>query len=161
MPRLVRRRPLSERIISYLNPYDFLLWLSEEFEGGDWEQLEKNWALPIGIVLNLVFLVARANSRSSGSKAFDDVFGDDDSTSVRGWLVSEFAFYCLFIFILNPKLIVALNSLRSSSISWPLPPRRMPSIRSTRSDTIACSRILSIQLRQHPRPSACASIRAP
>ncbi|KAJ6100016.1 hypothetical protein N7467_001551 [Penicillium canescens] len=88
MPRLVRRRPLSERIISYLNPYDFLLWLSEEFEGGDWEQLEKNWALPIGIALNLVFLIARANSRSSGSKAFDDVFGDDDSTSVRGWLAS-------------------------------------------------------------------------
>jgi hypothetical protein len=104
MPRLVRRRPLSERIISYLNPYDFLLWLSEEFEGGDWEQLEKNWALPIGIALNLVFLIARANSRSSGSKAFDDVFGDDDSTSVRGWLVSESAFYCLFIFHLEQKV---------------------------------------------------------
>jgi hypothetical protein len=87
MPRLVRRRPLSERILSYLNPYDFLLWLSEEFEGGDWEQLEKNWALPIGIALNVILLIARANSRSGGSKAFDDVFGDDDGTSLRGWLV--------------------------------------------------------------------------
>jgi hypothetical protein len=161
MPRLVRRRPLSERIISYLNPYDFLLWLSEEFEGGDWEQLEKNWALPIGIALNLVFLIARANSRSSGSKAFDDVFGDDDSTSLRGWLVSESASTACSFFILNRKLIVASNRPLSSSISWPLPPWRMPSIRSTRSGTIACSRILSIPLRQHPQPSACALIRAP
>lgn len=87
MPRLVRRRPLSERILSNLNPYDFLLWLSEEFEAGDWDQLEKNWALPIGIALNVIFLVARANSRSGGSKAFDDVFGDGDGTSLRGWLV--------------------------------------------------------------------------
>jgi hypothetical protein len=87
MPRLVRRRPLSERILSHLNPYDFLLWLSEEFEGGDWDQLEKNWALPIGIALNVTFLIARANSRSGGSKAFDDVFGDDDGTSLLGWLV--------------------------------------------------------------------------
>lgn len=87
MPRLVRRRPLTERILSHLNPYDFLLWLSEEFEAGDWDQLEKNWALPIGIALNVVFLIARANSRSGGSKAIDDVFGDDDSASLRGWLV--------------------------------------------------------------------------
>ena len=87
MPRLVRRRPLSERIRSHLNPYDFLLWLSEEFEAGDWDQLEKNWALPIGIALNVIFLIARANSRSGGSKAFDDVFGDDDGTSLLGWLV--------------------------------------------------------------------------
>ncbi|KAJ6133620.1 Protein of unknown function DUF2418 [Penicillium samsonianum] len=88
MPRLVRRRPLSERILSHLNPYDFLLWLSEEFEGGDWDQLEKTWALPIGIALNVIFLIARANSRSGGSKAFDDVFGDDNGTSLRGWLAS-------------------------------------------------------------------------
>lgn len=87
MPRLVRRRPLSERILSQLNPYDWLLWLSEEFEGGDWDQLEKNWALPIGIALNVIFLIARANSRSGGSQAFDDVFGDENSTSLRGWLV--------------------------------------------------------------------------
>ncbi|KAJ5124050.1 uncharacterized protein N7515_007875 [Penicillium bovifimosum] len=88
MPRLVRRRPLTERILSHLNPYDFLLWLSEEFEGGDWDQLEKDWALPIGIALNVVFLVARANSRAGGSKAFDDVFGDDEGTSLLGWLAS-------------------------------------------------------------------------
>ena len=87
MPRLVRRRPLRERLLTYLNPYDFLLWLSEEFEGGDWDQLEKNWSLPIGFGLNFVFLIARANSRSGGSQAFDDVFGDDDGTSLRGWLV--------------------------------------------------------------------------
>lgn len=90
MPPLVRRRPLGERILAYLNPYDFLLWLSEEFEGGDWDQLEENWSVPIGFGLNLVFLIARANSRSGGSQAFDDVFGDGDGTSIRGWLVRSY-----------------------------------------------------------------------
>lgn len=97
MPRLVRRRPLSERILARLNPYDFLLWLSEEFESGDWDQLEKNWAFPIGIALNVIFLIARANSRSGGgSRAFDDVFGEDDGTSLFGWLVSHSSRLCTF-----------------------------------------------------------------
>lgn len=87
MPRLVRRRPLGERIQSYLNPWDFLLWLSEEIEGNDWDYLEHNWGLSIGIALNLVFLVARANSRSSGSQAIDDVFGDEEGIPWLSWLV--------------------------------------------------------------------------
>ncbi|KAJ5232657.1 hypothetical protein N7468_005613 [Penicillium chermesinum] len=86
MPRLVRRRPLGERIRSYLNPWDFLLWLSEEIEGNDWDQLEKDWGLVIGIALNLIFLVARANSRSSGSQAIDDVFGEEEGIPWLSWL---------------------------------------------------------------------------
>lgn len=96
MPRLVRRRPLGERILAYLNPYDFLLWLSEEFEGGEWDELEKNWSLPIGLGLNLVFLIARANSRPGGSQDFDDVFGDGDGTSLLSWLVRYLLFPCTF-----------------------------------------------------------------
>lgn len=88
MPRLVRRQPLAERIKSYLNPLDFLLWLSEEIDANDWEQFEKNWALPLGVTMNIVFMIARANSRQSGSRAVDDVFGDGDGVSLMSWLVS-------------------------------------------------------------------------
>lgn len=81
-PRLIRRRRLSERIKIYLNPLDFLLWLSEELDTSDWDQWQKAWATPIGISLNLLFLVARANCGSS--KRGDDVFGDD--LLYIGWL---------------------------------------------------------------------------
>lgn len=85
MPRLVRRQPLADRITSYLNPLDFLLWLSEEFDSNDWDQWQKTWAIPLGIILNLVFLIARANTGgSSGRRRGDDVFGDDAGGS--GWL---------------------------------------------------------------------------
>ncbi|KAH1806167.1 hypothetical protein KXX19_003235 [Aspergillus fumigatus] len=92
MPRLVRRQPLAERIRSYLNPLDFLLWLSEEIDANAWDQFEKDWALPLGVVLNLTFLIARANSRSSGTRAIDDVFGDDDGVPWMSW----FRLYRLF-----------------------------------------------------------------
>jgi hypothetical protein len=87
MPRLVRRQPLAERIRSFLNPLDFLLWLSEEIDVNTWDQFDKDWALPLGIVLNLTFLIARANSRSSGSRAIDDVFGDDGGVPWMSWFV--------------------------------------------------------------------------
>lgn len=78
MPRLVRRTPLLERIKSMLNPMDFLLWLSEELETRDWDSTTAGTQL--GLVMNFVFLIARANSASSSS---DDVFSDDAGT---GWL---------------------------------------------------------------------------
>jgi hypothetical protein len=83
-PRLIRRRKLSERIKSYLNPLDFLLWLSEELESNDWDQWQKDWATPIGVALNIIFLVARANSGPSLKSWGDDVFGDVEGYS--GWL---------------------------------------------------------------------------
>ena len=89
MARLVRRRPLGERIQSWFNIWDFLLWASEEVRGNDWDQVEKDYGLFIGIGLNLMFLVARANSRSSGSKAIDDVFGEDEGVPWLSWLVSR------------------------------------------------------------------------
>jgi hypothetical protein len=83
-PRLIRRRTLSERIQAYFNPWDFLLWLSEELESNDWDQWQKDWATPIGIALNIIFLVARANSGPSLQGRGDDIFGDVDGYS--GWL---------------------------------------------------------------------------
>lgn len=76
-PRLIRRRPLVERIKAYLSPLDFLLWLSEQLDANDWDQWRKEWANPIGFLLNLVFLVARANTAYSTRKGGDDVFGDE------------------------------------------------------------------------------------
>ena len=83
-PRLVRRRPLAERIKSYLNPFDFLLWLSEELDSSDLDQWQKEWATPIGLLLNVVFLIARANSGSSTTSTGDDVFGEE--IGYTGWL---------------------------------------------------------------------------
>lgn len=87
MPRLVRRRPLAERIRAYLDPADFLLWLSEELDSSDWDEWQRDWATPIGFLLNIIFLVARANSGNS-RRSIDDVFGDDMSySSWSSWLV--------------------------------------------------------------------------
>jgi hypothetical protein len=87
MPKFVRRQPLSERLKSYLNPYDFLLWLSEELEANGWDQLEKEWATPIGLTLNLVFIISRANT-AKRSTSYDDVFGDIPGVAWTTWLVS-------------------------------------------------------------------------
>lgn len=90
MPRLVRRQPLSERIANFFNPWDFLLWVSEEVESSDWAQLEKDWALPLGFGLNFVFLIARANIATRTSWADDDIFGDGShKLSLFSWAVSS------------------------------------------------------------------------
>jgi hypothetical protein len=81
MPRLVRRRSLIERIKTYLNPLDFLLWLSEEIE--TWDLDSKAFANPIGLALNFLFLICKANSGPAIGSG-DDVFGDAQSRS--GWL---------------------------------------------------------------------------
>lgn len=73
MPPFVRRKPLAQRVLDYLNPQDFWLWLSEEIETRDWDQ--KNLANYISACLHFVFMVARANTRTS-SKGYDDVFGE-------------------------------------------------------------------------------------
>ena len=86
-PRLIRRRPLAERLRAYLDPADFLIWLSEEVDSGDWDTWQKDWATVIGIGLNLLFLVARSNVGHS-SKSYDDVFGDEQrSNSWLAWPV--------------------------------------------------------------------------
>ncbi|KAL8735229.1 MAG: hypothetical protein Q9166_001105 [cf. Caloplaca sp. 2 TL-2023] len=89
MPRLVRRRPLFERIKAWLNPLDFLLWLSEGFDSSDWEQWQKDWSTAVGIALNIIFLIARANMGSRSRRQVDEVFGDEDSyTGFTAWLAT-------------------------------------------------------------------------
>ncbi|KAI1988316.1 hypothetical protein LOZ53_003965 [Ophidiomyces ophidiicola] len=100
MPRLVRRRPFLERLKTYLNPLDFLLWLSEEFDSNDWERLEKEWAIPLGVGVNIVFLIARANSRNR-SKAYDDVFGEAGGISYLTWLASFIVHFLALLSVVN------------------------------------------------------------
>lgn len=84
--RLVRRAPLLERIKAYINPLDFLLWLSEEISGNEWDDFQKRWATPAGLMLNLVFMIARANAGSRTTDADSDVFGDAYERRGSGWL---------------------------------------------------------------------------
>ncbi|KAK3113303.1 hypothetical protein LTR53_009553 [Teratosphaeriaceae sp. CCFEE 6253] len=85
MPRLVRRAPFSERIKAYLDPYDFLLWLSEELNDDAYDEWLNAWATPLGIALNIIFILARGASRAAQPKGRDDVFGDMDGNSGSGW----------------------------------------------------------------------------
>ena len=113
--RLVRRRPISERIRSYFDIWDFLLWLSEEFEGGDWDQWQRDWATPIGIGLNLGMLIARSNSARS-TNSHDDVFGDGtDGRGLLNWLVRSALRVCLDAKAANENLLTG-NAHRSLTL---------------------------------------------
>ncbi|KAK3318298.1 hypothetical protein B0H66DRAFT_232297 [Apodospora peruviana] len=78
-PRLVRRRPWSERIQAMLNPLDLYLSLSEEVQTLDWDS--KKFGTQFGLAANFIFLLARANS--GDREAVDDVFSDSPS---NGWV---------------------------------------------------------------------------
>lgn len=85
-PRIVRQTPLLARIQAYLNPWDFLLWLSEELNSNELEDTLKQWATPVGVVINVIFMVARANVGAGRSKQADNVFGDYHERNGSGWL---------------------------------------------------------------------------
>lgn len=91
MPPLVRRQPLFERIKSYLDPYDFMLWLLEEINDDAFEKTLNSWALTVGVTLNIIFVLARSTSKSR-AVADDDIFADYDTAGRNGWvawIVSE------------------------------------------------------------------------
>jgi len=85
MPPLVRRPPLLERIKAHLDPYDLLLWLSEELNDDSYDDLLNTWATPIGIAVNVIFIFARGASRPSTARGSDDVFGDLQTRRGSGW----------------------------------------------------------------------------
>lgn len=90
MPRLVRRAPLSERIKAFCSIWDHLLWLSEELNSYESDQLLA-WTGPACVVLNLLFMVARANTGRNWSASVDDVFSDYKEPRLYGafsWMVS-------------------------------------------------------------------------
>lgn len=84
MPRLIRKTPLIERIKARLDPYDLLLWIAEELNDDAYDEWLKLWATPIGLGLNIIFILARGSSVAGrGRGGNDDVFGDGDAGS--GW----------------------------------------------------------------------------
>ncbi|KAK0641549.1 hypothetical protein B0T16DRAFT_431293 [Cercophora newfieldiana] len=88
--RLVRRRPLKERLQAFVNPMDFYLWLSEEIQTLDWDS--KIFGTRFGLAANFIFLLARANS--GRRQSVDDVFTD---APVNGWVtfIVNFLVYTL------------------------------------------------------------------
>lgn len=93
MPRLIRKTPLIERIKAYLDPYDLLLWIAEELNDDAYDEWLKLWATPIGLGLNVVFILARGssvNGRGGGGRGGgDDVFGDGvEGSGWFAWFVS-------------------------------------------------------------------------
>lgn len=84
--RRIRRAPLSDRVKAYLNPWDFLLWLSEEINDSEWQEVCTQWATPAGIVINIVFMIARANVGGDDAARGDEVFGDYNERFGSGWL---------------------------------------------------------------------------
>lgn len=84
MPRLVRRKPLMQRLSAMLNPMDTLLWISEEMETRDWDS--KQLGSQVGLALNFLFLLGRANYTTK--PASDDVFSEAESSGWFSWLVS-------------------------------------------------------------------------
>lgn len=90
MPRLVRKAPLRERLQAYLDPWDFLLWLSETLNDDAYDEWLQSWSTPIGIGLNILFIFARGTSQAGRSRGADEVFGDvrDGSSGWFAWFVS-------------------------------------------------------------------------
>lgn len=87
MPPRIRRLSPLERLKSYLNPYDFYYWLLQELDSIDWVSWVLRWAKTCGLVLNLLCIVARANSRDN-RYIEDDVFGEEDvGAGLFTWLV--------------------------------------------------------------------------
>lgn len=82
--RLVRRRPLIERLKTFFDPWDFLLWLSEEIETRNFGS--KSLGTQLGLALNFVFILARSYGSSSTGGDNDDIFSDSESAGTSGWL---------------------------------------------------------------------------
>lgn len=83
-PRRVRRRPLMERIKAKFDPWDYILWLSEEIETREFGS--KTLGNQLGLALNVLFILARVYGSSSTGGDDDDIFSDSESTSSTGWL---------------------------------------------------------------------------
>lgn len=83
-PRRIRRRPLMERIKAKFDPWDYILWLSEEIETREFGS--KTLGNQLGLALNVLFILARVYGSSSTSDDDADIFSDSESTGSTGWL---------------------------------------------------------------------------
>ncbi|RKU47502.1 hypothetical protein DL546_003169 [Coniochaeta pulveracea] len=97
--RRVRQQPLIERLKAWLNPLDFLLYISEEIETRDWDS--KNVGTQLGLAANFLFLLMRANAGRSSEG--DDVFGESRTSywstylvQPAVWILMSASIFCAF-----------------------------------------------------------------
>lgn len=59
------------------------MWASEELNSNDWDDFAKSYATSLGLSMNVIFIIAKANTGSSSKGDGDDVFREIGSGS--GW----------------------------------------------------------------------------
>ncbi|POS78551.1 hypothetical protein DHEL01_v203048 [Diaporthe helianthi] len=82
--RLIRRRPLWDRIKARFDPWDYALWLSEEIETRNFGS--RSLGNQVGVACNFVFILARVYGSYSAGSDTDDIFNDDETSTSSGWL---------------------------------------------------------------------------
>jgi hypothetical protein len=71
--RLIRRQHWLDRLSSY--PHDLLISLNESYELLEWDNLSNTLSVPLGIALNVTYMLARLGLRDySSSYREKDVF---------------------------------------------------------------------------------------
>lgn len=71
--RLIRRQSLWDRVSSY--PHDLLLSLNETYELLEWDSVSDTLSVPLGIGLNVLYLLARRDRQEQTSSYYEkDVF---------------------------------------------------------------------------------------
>jgi len=99
--RLVRRAPLAERIKAYIDPWDWLMWASEELSTNDWEEFAQDYAVPLGCGMNFVFVVAQANASNKSSADNDVLVGTGGGSGWFGWFCKIFVMVLSSLALLN------------------------------------------------------------
>ncbi|KAF2484993.1 hypothetical protein BDY17DRAFT_292724 [Neohortaea acidophila] len=161
MPARVRKAPLSERIQAHLDPYDLLLWLSELLNDDTFEEWLKGWATPIGVGMNIVFIIARAASKPGSSSGYDDVFGSSDLDGRGGWLswLAAFLVHLLTLFCCWNALATFMRKRHYRLFEQPVDePPATPSAQRVRVDSSPASSPL--QYLKNVVSSATATTRA-
>jgi hypothetical protein len=104
--RLVRRAPFAERLKTYLDPSDWLIWISEELNSSDWEDFASAYSLYLGFAANVLFVLAQANSGASTNSDDDGVFSEVQGPGWLKWLMSMLV------------LILGIGSVGNAWLVW-------------------------------------------
>ena len=110
--RLVRRQSLAERLLSPINPFDLFLALSIWLESHDWDNLQNTIKNPLGLALNVLCLISRANSNGGSRRSAEDVLrrpmggypGGIGSSGGAGWGSGLSYFVCVSPFSSTPNV---------------------------------------------------------
>ncbi|KAI5808775.1 hypothetical protein DFH27DRAFT_509807 [Peziza echinospora] len=102
-PRIIRRKPLSSRILSWLNPIDYLA----DIYHYDWDGVSATTATPLAIGLNVFLLIARANGNAARPRS--SRYGYDEVLRTPGGVVASGSKLGYFLWIIS--WVLALLSI--------------------------------------------------